>query len=395
MQGARSFYEVLGVATSASEQQITLAYRTLAMKLHPDRNSSTSAHAEFVQMAEAYSVLKDAARRAAYDRQIGLNGRYHDPAGRDRYGHGGASGGPGPFDFDEQFRRWSEAGFRERQQQTARDDPWSAWADPDDDPPPPKARDLTRKITITFAEQIAGCFREIRLTRSKDCATCDGMGGVRASPQRCELCKGSGRRGRYREWCYACDGTGTTTWRPCTACRGTSKTTVKRKLKVTIPAGLGPDSEIRLKGEGALGRDGAPNGDLYVRIELEEDPFFVVREFPDLLLTVPISMFMAIGGGDVSIPTLDGATTITVSAGRNPERLGRLQGEGLLNADGTRGSLFVQFVVHPVPNPSAEIVEGMQRFEGLRRKTDKDSEMARWERDVFAYLRRHHKGKKG
>jgi len=326
------YYEVLGVSRDASDQELKSAYRKQAMKYHPDRNPGDhGAEEKFKQASEAYQVLSDADKRAAYD----------------RYGHAGVSGqgyGSGPFAggvdisdifgdlFGEMFSMGGAGGQRASRQQ--------------------RGDDLRFDLTIDFEDAYFGRETEIKLRRLETCATCKGTGSASGrGPSVCSNCHGRGQL-RYQQGffsvartCTACGGTGTVVTDPCQTCRGETRTAAEVKMKVKIPPGVEDGTRIRYGGEGDAGRGGGPKGDLYVVLSVRPHDFFE-RQGYDLHCVIPISFPQAAMGAEFEIPGIDGPVSIKVPEGTQSGREIRVRGRGVpyLNERGS-GDLIVKVVV--------------------------------------------------
>jgi len=327
----RDYYDVLGVARNAGDQEIKSAYRKLALKLHPDRNpGNKDAEDAFKEAAEAYAVLSDAEKRAAYD----------------RYGHAGVSGagGPGGFDpstfsgFEDIFANLGDmfgfgdvlGGGRRRAG-------------------PQRGGDLRYDLEVSFEESARGVDTTIQIPRQEPCGSCTGTGAAPGtSATRCTQCNGRGQV-RYQQGffvvartCGQCGGTGTVIKTPCVACRGTGQVTRDRKLTVKIPAGIASGQRLRLYGEGELGVMGGPPGDLYVVIGVRDDDVFR-RDGDDLFCEVAVSFPTLVLGGDIHVPTLDGDDTVRIPEGTVTGTVFRLRGKGMPNVNGRgKGDMHVR-----------------------------------------------------
>ena len=326
------YYEVLGVTKTASDGELKTAYRRLAMQYHPDRNpDNPQAEAKFKECSEAYSILSDSEKRAAYD----------------RFGHAafqGGSGGGSPFTggfqgdmgdiFGDIFGEMFNMGGNRRASRTQR------------------GRDLRYDLSLEFEEAVFGVEREITIRRAETCEDCRGTGAERGKqPQTCAQCKGSGQM-RFQQGffsvartCPSCGGTGSVVTDPCKTCSG--QTTVERehKLLVKVPAGVEQDTRIRYSGEGESGRYGGPGGDLYVVLNVKKHRFFE-RDGDDLHCVMPISFPQAALGTELTIETLEGPETIKVPEGVQSGKEFRLRAKGVphLNERG-KGDLVVQIRV--------------------------------------------------
>ena len=346
----RDFYDVLGVSKSASEKDLKSAYRKKAMEFHPDRNpGDAEAEAKFKEVGEAYEVLKDDQKRAAYD----------------QYGHaafegGGAGGFGGGFSgdasgfsdiFDQMFGGlavWA-AGGRRREVRGA---------------------DLQYNMDISLEEAFEGKKTQISVPSSEDCGTCDGSGAKPGtSPATCPTCSG---RGRVRQQtgifameraCPTCQGDGQVIKNRCGSCGGRGRIAKDKKLNVTIPAGVEDGTRIRLSGEGEAGPRGAPAGDLYIFLNVRGHRLFE-RDGADLHIEMPIELTTAALGGTVEVPSIDGSTSrIKVPEGTQYGKQFRLRGKGMsIYNRGDRGDLYVHTSVQVPTNMSARQRELLQEF---------------------------------
>jgi len=323
------YYEVLGVTRTASDQELKAAYRKLAMQYHPDRNpGNAEAEEKFKQCSEAYQVLADPDKRAAYD----------------RFGHAGVSGGFGgngnPFGdmpdlgdiFGDLFGFNMGGGRKASRVQ--------------------KGRDVRFDKTIEFEEAVFGKDMEITIRRLEVCVDCRGSGSAHGrGPSTCAQCQGHGQV-RYQQGffsiartCNACGGTGSIISDPCPSCRGDGRIQREHTIHVSIPAGVEEGTRIRYQGEGDAGRFGGPSGDLYIVLSVKPHQFFE-RDGNDLHCLLPVSFTQAALGADLEIPTLEGHTTLKVTEGTQSGKEFRLRSKGVpyLNERG-RGDLIVQVVV--------------------------------------------------
>ena len=326
------YYEVLGVSRDASDQELKSAYRKLAMRHHPDRNpDDEEAEERFKEASEAYQVLSDADKRAAYD----------------RYGHAGVgAGGPGfggPFAggvdigdifgdlFGEMFSMGGNPRRASRQQ---------------------RGSDLRYDLTIDFEDAIFGTETEVTLRRLETCEACHGRGSTSGrGPTICTQCQGRGQL-RFQQGfftvartCAACGGTGQVIGDPCQACRGESRVSREFKLKVKVPPGVEDATRIRYSGEGDAGRFGGPKGDLYIVLAIRQHEFFE-RDGYNLRCVVPISFPQAALGAEIEIAGIDGPISLKIPEGTQSGRELRLRGRGVphLNEKGA-GDLIVKVVV--------------------------------------------------
>jgi molecular chaperone DnaJ len=329
------YYELLGVSKTATEQELKTAYRKLAMQHHPDRNpDNPAAEAKFKECSEAYSILSDAEKRAAYDR-FGHAAFQSGGGGNPFQGgfQGGFSGDMGDI-FGDLFGEMFNMGGTRRGSRTQR------------------GRDLRYDLSLEFEEAVFGIEREITIRRAEVCTDCRGTGAARGKqPANCPQCKGSGQM-RFQQGffsvartCPQCSGTGTIVTDPCRTCSG--QTTVERehKLLVKVPPGVEQDTRIRYSGEGEAGRFGGPAGDLYVVLNVKKHRFFE-RDGDDLHCVMPISFPQAALGTELEIETLEGMESIKVPEGVQSGREFRLRGKGVphLNERG-KGDLIVEIRV--------------------------------------------------
>ena len=329
----RDYYETLGVVRTASDAEIKAAYRKLAMKHHPDRNpGDAQSEIRFKEINEAYEVLKDGDKRAAYDR-----------FGHAAFEHGmGGGGGPGfgagfasSFSdiFEDLFgmagQRGRGGGGRER------------------------GADLRYNMEITLEEAFVGKTAQIEIPVSVTCESCSGTGAKAGTkPKTCSTCGGAGRVRQAQGFftlertCPGCQGRGQMIEDPCPSCSGSGRVTRERTLSVNIPQGVEDGTRIRLAGEGEAGVRGGPSGDLYIFLSLGSHPFFQ-REGADLHCRVPVPLVTATLGGEFEVPTIDGGKTrVKVPEGMQTGRRFRLQGKGMPVLRSRQfGDMYVQVVV--------------------------------------------------
>ncbi|MCA2014517.1 molecular chaperone DnaJ [Vibrio tritonius] len=350
----RDFYEVLGVSRDASERDIKKAYKRLAMKYHPDRNpGDESAADKFKEVKEAYEILTDAQKKAAYD-QYG-HAAFEQGAGG--FGGGGFGGG-GSADFGDIFgdvfgdifgggRRGGGGGYR-----------------------PQRGADLRYNMELTLEEAVRGCNKEIEVPTLVECDICHGSGAKKgSSAQTCPTCHGHGqvqmRQGFFavQQTCPTCHGKGKIVKDPCDSCHGEGRKQKTKTLNVKIPAGVDTGDRIRLAGEGEAGEQGAPAGDLYVQVHVKEHAIFE-RDGSNLYCEVPISFGMAALGGDVEVPTLDGRVNLKVPEETQTGRMFRMRGKGVKSVrGGAVGDLIVKLVVETPVKLSARQKELLRELE--------------------------------
>ena len=346
----RDYYEVLGVSREANDQEIKTAYRKLALQFHPDRNpDNPEAEEKFKECSEAYSVLSDTQKRAAFD----------------RYGHAGLQGAAAGFN-PEAFGDFSDilgdffgfgdlfggaGGGRRRNR-------------------PQRGEDLRYDLEIDFERAVFGMAAEIQIPRLEACKNCKATGTEPGTgPTTCPTCHGRGEVLyqqsflSIRRTCSTCNGAGQVIRNPCSQCRGQGYKQGQRKLKINIPAGVDNGTRIRLSGEGQPGGNGGPPGDLYVFIKVKEHPFFE-RQEKDLHCVIPVNLAQAALGCEVEVPTLDEPTKLKIPEGAQNGSQFRLRGKGVppLNG-GSRGDLYVHLKV-TVPTKLSK--EQRRLFEQLR-----------------------------
>ena len=338
----RDYYEVLGVGKSASDDELKKAYRKLAKQYHPDMNpGNAEAEAKFKEINEAYEVLSDKDKRAKYD-QFGHAGV--DP----NFGGGGFGGfDMGDIDLGDIFGSFFGGGFG-----------GSRRADPN---APQRGSSLRASITISFAEAMAGCAKELSLTRLESCDTCRGTGCAQGTTAEvCRKCRGTGKIRVQRGMggfafateapCPDCRGTGQIIHQPCPDCRGTGQLRRQRKIKVRVPAGIDDGQTISMRGQGNGGLNGGPAGDLLVVVAVTPDPRFE-RDGSDLYTVHTVSFTQATLGSEIQIEGIDGAIKYSLPAGTQPGSRISLRGKGAPSVSGRgRGDLIVTIQVQVPTN---------------------------------------------
>ena len=346
----RDFYEVLGVNRDASEDDIKKSYRRLAMKHHPDRNpDNPKAEESFKEAKEAYEILSDANKRAAYD-QYGHAGV--DPSA----GGGGAGMGGGFADAFGDIFGDIFGGGRGRSNVY-------------------RGADLRYNLEIGLEEAARGTETKIRIPAMEQCETCDGSGAKPGTkPVKCSTCDGHGQvrmqQGFFsvQQACPKCRGAGKMVESPCSTCRGVGRLKQHKTLSVKIPSGVDEGDRIRLSGEGEAGVNGGPPGDLYVVIHLKAHAVFQ-REHNDLHCEMPISFTTAALGGDIEIPTLEGYAKIKIPAETQSGKVFRLRGKGIKGVrSSTHGDLLCHVVVETPVNLTARQRELLNELEAINNK---------------------------
>ncbi|MGH8020272.1 MAG: molecular chaperone DnaJ [Opitutaceae bacterium] len=327
------YYELLGTSKTASADEIKKAYRKMAMKYHPDRNpGNKEAEENFKKVSEAYEVLADDQKRAAYDRyghaafqgaagaapRGGAGGGFHDPFDIFREVFGGGGGGGGGI-FEEFFGGGGGGGSRGG---------------------PQRGADLRYDLEISLEEAANGVEREISFRKPTTCERCNGSGAEPGSRStRCPTCGGSGQvttsRGffTFRQTCPTCEGAGTRIEKPCTQCSGQGRVNATTKIKVRVPAGVDTGSKLRSAGNGEAGGHGGTAGDLYIVIHVADHDVFE-RQGDDLFVEIPIKFTLATLGGTIQVPTLSGRATLKIPPGTQSGTTFRLRGKGMPNLRG-------------------------------------------------------------
>ncbi|MEM9433476.1 MAG: molecular chaperone DnaJ [Pseudomonadota bacterium] len=359
----RDYYDVLGVSRGASADEIKKAYRSKAKELHPDRNADNpNAEAQFKDANEAYEVLKDADKKAAYD-------RYGHAAFEGGMGGGARPGAGGQGDFASAFSDVFEdlfgdfmggGGGRGGRQRATR------------------GSDLRYNLRVSLEEAYSGVQKTISVPTAVTCDECDGTGSESGSePMTCPTCSGLGKvraqQGFFtvERTCPTCSGIGQIISNPCSGCSGSGRKQKERSLSVNIPSGVETGTRIRLAGEGESGLRSGPSGDLYIFVEVAEHELFQ-RDGVDLFCRVPVSMTNAAIGGDVEVPTIDGGRSrVKVPAGSQSGRQMRLRSKGMpaLRGGGS-GDMFIELAVETPVNLTSKQKELLREFEKLSQENN-------------------------
>jgi molecular chaperone DnaJ len=365
MAAKKDYYELLGVPKNSSGEDLKKAYRKLAMKWHPDKNpGDKDAEHRFKEISEAYEVLKDDQKRAAYDRfghAAFEQGGFKPGGGQGDFGFGGGQGGFSDI-FEEMFGEFMGGGGSRRGQNQAG-----------------RGSDLRYNMDITLEEAHKGVATSIKVPSSVACDSCKGTGAAGgAQPVQCSTCHGHGKvratQGFFtiERTCPNCHGTGKVISDPCKPCGGTGRTRKEKTLSVSIPAGVEDGTRIRLSGEGEAGLRGAQGGDLYIFLTIKGHRFFQ-REGANIYCRVPIPMVTAALGGSVEVPTIDGSRAkVTIPAGTQTGHQFRLKGKGMaVLRSPARGDMFIQSVVETPVKLTKKQQELLREFENAG--TDKDT----------------------
>ncbi len=355
------FYEILGVARNASEAELKKAYRRLAMKYHPDRNPGDKPSEEkFKEAKEAYEVLTDARKRAAYD-QFGHAGV--DPSAA--AGAGGAGFGANAS-FSDVFGEVFGDIFGGARQGSARAH---------------RGSDLRYNLELSLEDAVRGSTVKIRVPTHVACKTCGGSGAKKGtSPTTCSTCGGHGQvrmqQGFFslQQTCPRCRGSGTVITDPCPTCHGEGRAEEQKTLSVKIPAGVDTGDRIRLAGEGEVGQMGGPPGDLYVQIAVLEHALFV-RDGSDLYCEVPIDLTTAALGGELDVPTLDGRVKLKIPPETQTGKVFRMRGKGVQSVRGGQtGDLLCKVAVETPVNLTSKQKDLLREFDqSLKNNGDKHS----------------------
>jgi molecular chaperone DnaJ len=360
MAEKRDYYAVLGIGRNASEQEIKSAYRKLALQFHPDRNPDNTHESteKFKTITEAYSVLADAQKRAAYD----------------RFGHAGVSGSGGfspDFsstiftDFEDLFGDFFGIGNPSSRRGGRRSRAESG-------------ADLRYDLEISFEEAALGLDTKIKIPRREVCPSCSGRGAKKGTePVQCTACGGRGQVRTQQGFftlsrtCPHCGGAGEMIKEPCTTCYGEGRVRQEKILAIKIPAGVDDGMRLRVSGEGEAGMLGGPHGDLYVVLRVREHPFFE-RRGNDLYCTIPISVAQATLGTEIHAPTLQGHERLRIPEGTQPGSVFRIRGMGLPSLEGRgRGDLYISIHVAVPTHLSREQRRLMEMLQGTTRIENK------------------------
>src|SRR5438094_7039066 len=372
--GKRDYYEVLGVARGASDQEIKSAYRKLALQFHPDRNpNNPDAEEKFKECSEAYAVLADSEKRATYD----------------RFGHAGVAGAAGGgVGFDATvFQDFSDifgdffgfgdlfgSGGSRRRSRTQR------------------GADLREDITLEFEEAVFGTEKQVTVRRHETCEDCGGSGAAAGkAPVTCRSCAGRGQV-RYQQGffsiartCPTCQGAGSVINDPCAKCKGEGRVMQQKTVEAKIPAGVEDETRIRFSGLGEAGTHGGPSGDLYLVLHVKDHPFFE-RQGNDLHCVVPVSFTQVALGAEIKVPTLEGEHTLKMPEGTQSGTVLKVRNKGVpvLNGHG-KGDLFVEVRVQTpsrLTKRQRELLEELQGTTHVENKPQQRSILGKM-KDIF------------
>ena len=366
-ENKRDYYEVLGVKKDASADEIKKAYRKLAMKYHPDQNAGDAeAEAKFKEVGEAYKILSDDDKRARYD-QYGFAGV--DPnfgaGGNGPYGAGGFGGFGGFGDFGDIFSEFFGGGSRGASQNAPR-----------------RGENIMSRLELTFEEAAFVCEKEVATPRIESCATCNGSGSADGAVETCAQCGGRGQVRTVQNFmgmqmqstttCPRCGGKGKVIKNPCYTCKGKGKVRKTNRVSVKIPAGVDAGQSVRVRGEGNVGNNGGPSGDLLVEISIKRHPIFQ-RDDRDVLCEVPITFTQAALGAKIQVPTLDGKVEYDLPEGTQTGREFVLRDKGIpeVNNPRRRGNHRFTVVVETPTRLTKEQKELLRQFEGSMESTPK------------------------
>ncbi len=378
-ENKRDYYEVLGLKKDASAEEIKKAYRKSAMKYHPDRNpGDKTAEEKFKEVGEAYEVLSDPDKKARYD-QYGFAGV--DPnfgAGAGGYG-GSGFGGFGDFgDLGDIFGEFFGGGSRRSSAQNA----------------PRRGENVMTRLELTFEEAAFGCEKEVSAQRIENCASCSGSGSADGAIETCSQCRGTGQVRSVQNFmgmqmqstttCPSCGGRGKVIKTPCSTCKGKGKVRKTNRVKVKIPAGVDQGQSVRVRGEGCVGSNGGPNGDLLAEVYIKRHPIFT-RDGFDVLCEVPITFTQAALGAKIQVPTLDGKVEFDLPEGTQTGKEFVLRDKGIPEVGNSRrrGSHRFTVVVETPTHLTREQKELLRQLEGIAEETPKRKRFGDMVKDLF------------
>lgn len=356
MAAKRDYYEVLGVNKNANADEIKKAFRKLAFQYHPDHNQGEDSEAKFKELNEAYTVLADDEKRAAYDR-FGHGGI--DSSFGQGFGDFGFGGGFGSI-FEDFFDAFSGGGGGQRGAK--------------------RGADLHQHITVAFEEAALGCNADIKIHRAEQCTNCSGSGAKPGShTSQCPDCNGNGKIKRVQQslfgqftnivTCPKCNGEGRIITEPCSQCKGTGRERHEHTMKLKVPAGIDNGTNIKLNGQGDIGDKNAPSGDLYIAIEVLPHKFFTRNE-TDVIYELSVNFAQAALGTEVEVPTLYGEEKLKIPAGSQSGKVFTLRGKGIQHLRrNAKGDQLVELVV---VTPDKLTKEQRKLFEELEKSFSAD-----------------------
>ena len=374
-ENKRDYYEVLGVDKSASADDIKRAYRKLAGKYHPDRNpGDKSAEEKFKEIGEAYEVLSDGDKRARYD-QFGFQGV--DPNFGGGQGFDGFGGFGGFGDFGDIFGDFFGGGRRS----STRNGPM-------------RGENVGTRVEVTFEEAAFGTEKEVSAQRIENCSACGGTGSADGAMETCSACRGAGQVRTTQNimgmaiqsttTCPQCSGRGKIIKTPCTTCRGKGKVRRTQKIKIQVPPGVDHGQSVRVRGEGCVGTNGGPSGDLLAEIYIKRHPIFTRQDYT-VLCEVPISFAQAALGAKIQVPTLDGKETFDLPEGTQTGAVFTLHGKGIpmVNNPRRRGDQRFTVVVETPTKLTKEQKELLRQLDDSIEETPKRKKFFEAIKDLF------------
>ncbi len=377
MADKRDYYEVLGVQKGASADDIKKSYRKLAMKYHPDRNpDNKEAEEKFKEAAEAYEVLSDDDKRSRYD-QFGFAGVDPNYGAGSSGAYGGGFGGFGDFgDIGDIFGSFFGGGSR-------RSNPNA----------PRRGENVGARLELTFEEAAFGCEKDISVARIENCTACSGTGSADGAVETCSMCRGSGQVRTTQNFmgmamqststCPQCNGRGKIIKNPCPTCKGKTKVRRTKKINVRVPAGVDHGQSVRVRGEGCVGANGGPSGDVLVDIYIKRHPIFTRQDYT-VLCEVPISFSQAALGAEIQVPTLDGKVTFDLPEGTQTGTVFTLREKGIpVVGSRRRGDQRFTVVVETPTKLTKEQKELLRQLDGTLEDTPKRKKFFDSIKDLF------------
>ena len=376
MADKRDYYEVLGVEKNASADDIKKAYRKLAMKYHPDRNpDNKEAEEKFKEAAEAYEVLSDDDKKARYD-QFGFAGVDPNYGGGQGGAYGSGFGGFGDFgDLGDIFGSFFGGGSRSSQNS------------------PRRGENVGARLELTFEEAAFGCEKEVAVQRIENCSACSGSGSADGVIETCSMCRGSGQVRTTQNFmgmqmqsttvCPQCNGRGKMVKTPCNTCKGKGKVRRTQKIRVKVPAGVDHGQSVRVRGEGCVGYNGGPNGDLLAEIYIKRHPIFSRQDYT-VLCEVPISFAQAALGAQIEVPTIDGKVKYDIPEGTQTGTTFTLREKGIPVVNSRRrGDQRFTVVVETPTKLTKEQKELLRKLDGGLEASPKRKKFFETVKDFF------------